>query len=441
MLARASRTTKRSVAGARAPAAPRLVASNHLLARQGDPQPGEAGHQQAFDTFVSGLFATSDPAHLQEVRTACDAPTTPANATLDHNGNRLVVDQRNRTAVMTRIRWRAMDRIHELSEKHGATERTAVDEAGRVAARRLLLDESKPYLTFLKGEIQDPQSRQNRFEHWYDVVQRSVLRVLELLAVEDAQSVGLKPDGTGKTKDELKDVRKIADMGSEPWCGAFASVAMTEAGISPSAVGRAQLDGEGGILSFMAYQDPISRKRIRIGGESMTVRDFHASRNSLRRTQVIANADGSSGFTAPPGAEIVARGAVQVNPGDILLLDNRAGNRPDHVMIATSSDIGAMTKIAGNETATPGGQVASGGSYDIANQPDAISPAAQRDYDTRLSLREKKKAGKAWTAEDQKALDDVEARVAAFEAAHPKQSRIAAVCRFSIVDFEVHDYV
>jgi hypothetical protein len=446
MLERTSRRAEHPAAVARAPSAPQLVPSSHLLARQGDPQPGEAGHQQAFDTFVSGLFAGSDPAHLIEVRTACDAAATPSNATLDYNGNRLVVDQRNRTAVMTRIRWRAMDRIHELSEKHGATERTAADEAGRVAARKLLLDESKPYLDFLKGEIQDPQSRQNRFEHWYDVVQRSVLRVLELLAVEDAQTTGLKPDGTGKTKDELKDVKKIADMGSEPWCGAFASVAMTEAGISPSAVGRAQLDGEGGILSFMAYQDLISKKKIKVGGESMSVRDFHASRNSLRRTQVIANADGSAGFTAPPGAEIVARGAVEVNPGDILLLDNRAGNRPDHVMIATSSDIGAMTKIAGNETATPGGQVASGGNYDIRNQPDAISAADQAKYDKRLSLREKKKAhekdpAKPWTPADETALADVEAKVTAFEAAHPKQSRIAAVCRFSIVDFEVHDYV
>src|SRR4051812_1037027 len=155
MLERTSRTTEQPVAVARAPAPPRLVPSNHLLARQGDPQPSEAGHQQAFDTFVSGLFASSDPAHLLEVRTACDAAATPANATLDYNGNKLVVDQRNRTAVMTRIRWRAMDRIHELSEQHGATERTAVDEAARIAARKLLLDESKPYLSFLKGEIQD----------------------------------------------------------------------------------------------------------------------------------------------------------------------------------------------------------------------------------------------------------------------------------------------
>src|SRR3954471_19548016 len=152
MLERTSRRTERQpVAVARAPAPPQLVPSGHLLARVGDPQPGEAGHQQAFDTFVSGLFASSDPAHLLEVRTACDAAATPANATLDYNGNRLVVDQRNRSAVMTRIRWRAMDRIHELSEKHGATEHTAADEAARVAARKLLLDESKPYLTFLQS--------------------------------------------------------------------------------------------------------------------------------------------------------------------------------------------------------------------------------------------------------------------------------------------------
>jgi len=172
----------------------------------------------------------------------------------------------------------------------------------------------------------------------------------------------------------------------------------------------------------------------------MKVKDFHASRNSMRKTQVIANADGSAGFAALPGAEIVARNAVQVNPGDILLLDNHGGNRPDHVMIATSSDISAMTKIAGNETLIKGGAVAQGGAYDIPHQPDAITPAQQQLYDRRLALKDKTDAGKA-TPEDEKALADVETKIKDFEASHPKQSRIAAVCRFSIVDFEVHDYV
>ena len=312
---------------------------------------------------------------------------------------------------MTRIRWRAMDRIHELSERHGATEHTAADEAGRLAARKLLLDESKPYLDFLKGEVQDPQSKQNRFEHWYDVVQRSVLRVLELLAVEDAQSTGLKADGTGKTRDELaKEQTAIKDMGTKPWCGAFAGLAMAQAGITTAPAAH-QLDGERGILTFMTYGDTVSQKKIKLGDQTMKVKDFHASRNSLRRTQVVANADGSSGFAAPAGAEIVARDAVEVNPGDILLLDNSGGNRPDHVMIATSSDITAMTKIAGNETTQKGGAVAKGGSYDIAHQPDAITPAQQQLYDRRVPLKEKKDAGKT-TPEEDKTLADVEEKIA-----------------------------
>jgi hypothetical protein len=110
------------------------------------------------------------------------------------------------------------------------------------------------------------------------------------------------------------------------------------------------------------------------------------------------------------------------------------------VMIATSSDIGAMTKIAGNETLIKGGAVAQGGAYDIRAQPDAITPAQQQVYERRVTLTDKKKAGKA-TPEEEKELADVEAKITTFEAAHPKQARIAAVCRFSIVDFEVHDYV
>src|SRR4051794_1256917 len=168
MLERASRRTGPPAPPARVERAPLHVASSHLLARVGEPEPGQPGHQEAFDAFVSGLFASSDPVHLAEVRAVCDAAATPANVTLEYNGNKLVVDQRNRTAVLTRIRWRAVGRIQELSEKPGATERTGAGEAARVAARKLLLDEAKPCLPFLQSaDGQDPQSRQFRFEHWY----------------------------------------------------------------------------------------------------------------------------------------------------------------------------------------------------------------------------------------------------------------------------------
>jgi hypothetical protein len=428
-------------------------AGNHAvtrtLARQHHPDGGEPAlakpgeqplHQQQFDAFVAAVCANSEPAALEAARTACDGPAQSGEQTLEFHGHKLMVDQRNRTAVLTRIRWRAMDRIHELSETHGATERGAADEAGREAARTALLDASRPYVNFLKGPVQDPQSSHDRFQHWYDAVQNSVQRVLQLQVVEEARRAGLKEDGAGKTRGEMEG--EVGRIGDKAWCGAFAGYAAHQAGVGPSA-GPAQLDGERGILEFMNYADTISKKKIRDGDRTVSVRDYHASRNSLRRIQVISNEGGRPGFTAA-GGQAVSREDVQVNPGDILLLDNLHGLRPDHVMLATSSDIGAMSRIAGNEVDKPG-RVASGGARDIRHQPDSITPEQQRPYDRQVELtnlqERAKKDPSLWTPAHEAELAEVQRKIADFERTHPKQSRIAAVCRFSIVDFETHDYV
>jgi hypothetical protein len=403
-------------------------------------KPGEQPlHQQQFDAFVAAVCANSDPAALGAARTACDGPAQSGEQTLEYGGRKLIVDQRNRTAVLTRIRWRAMDRIHELSETHAATERGAADEAGRDAARTALLTAAKPYIAFLEGPVQDPQSAQDRFQHWYDAVQNSVQRVLQLQVVEEARKAGLKADGTGKTRSEMES--EVGRLKDAAWCGAFADYAIHHAGVGPAAA-PGQLDGERGILAFMNYEDPISKKKIRDGDRTVSVKDYHASRNSLRRIQVVSNEGNRPGFTTA-GGQAVSKSDVQVNPGDILLLDNLHGLRPDHVMLATSSDIGAMSRIAGNEGNTPG-QVASGGAFDIRHQPDSITPEQQRPYDRKVELTNRKEAAKKdpgkWTDAHERELAEVTKQIADFERTHPKQSRIAAVCRFSIVDFETHEY-
>jgi hypothetical protein len=405
-------------------------------------RPGEQPlHQQQFDAFVAAVCANSEPAALEAARTASDGPAQSGEQTLEYGGRRLIVDQRNRTAVLTRIRWRAMDRIHELSERHGATEQGAADEAAREAARTALLDASRPYIDLLKRPIQDPQSSHDRFQHWYDAVQNSVQRVLQLQVVEEARRAGLKEHDVGKTRAEMEP--EIARIQGNAWCGAFASYAVHQAGVGPSA-GPAKLDGERGILEFMNYADAMSKKKIRDGDRTISVKDYHASRNSLRRIQVISNEGGRPGFTTA-GGQAVSRDDVQVNPGDILLLDNLGGLRPDHVMLATSSDIGAMTRIAGNEGSTPGQVAAGGDGRDIRHQPDSITPEQQRPYDRKVELTNLQEAAKKdpskWTEAHERELAEVKKQIADFERTHPKQSRIAAVCRFSIVDFETHDYV
>ena len=396
-----------------APAPPQLVPSEPPARPPGRPatRRGPATSRRSTRSCPGCSRAAT-----RRICTPCAPPATRRDAgerTLDYNGNRLVVDQRNRTAVMTRIRWRAMDRIHELSEQHGATERTAADEAGRVAARKPLLDESKPYLDFLKGEIKDPQSRQNRFEHWYDAVQRSVLRVLELLAVADAQGTGLKADGTGKTQGRArKEQTAIKDMGSEPWCGAFAERRDDPGGDHPA--GRRRSPARRRARDPHASWTTATRSRrarSRLGGESLKVHDFHAvaqlaaqdagdrQRRRLRRLRRPTRRASSS--PAAPSR------STRRHPAARQPRRQPARPRDDRDL----ADIGAMTKIAGNETAMPGRR-GRHGRHLRHPQP------ARRDHRRRtaqlrhagLGATEKKEAGKSWTPEDEKALADVEAR-------------------------------
>ena len=182
--------------------------------------------------------------------------------------------------------------------------------------------------------------------------------------------------------------------------------------------------------------------------QTLTVREFHASRNSLRKTQVIANADGSVGFAARRARVSVARDAVEVNPGDILLLDNRgrqpARPRHDRDVVRHRRDVPDRGERGGRRRegrGRLGRRVRHPQPAGLDHPRTSSSPTTRR-----LRLSDRKEAHKAnpskpWTDADEQELTEVNATITEFERTHPKQKRIAAVCRFSIVDFEQHDYV
>jgi hypothetical protein len=447
-------------------AAGNRAAMRHVLARQPAPaqetlpQPGEAGHQAAFDAFVNEMNApgATDEEMVKRVhsmRQIVDVELTDGGTTtlrLPHNA--LIVDRRNLTAVMTRLRWRAMDRIHEHVTKYRERELAATSDAARADVRAELAATVKSFIEYLQGKINDPESAQNRYEHWYDAVQASVLFALQARAVTEAQATGLKSDGAGKTRGELE--AEVGRMGEQAWCGAFANYAYRRIGLDQAAV-TSQLDGEGGVLTFMAYADAVSKnKKIVVGDRKLGVEEYHRERRSKRRIQIIANRPDEHGNVRPgftaPGAEYVQVEAVDIRPGDILLLDNARGWRPDHIMIATAYDPATrrVSKIAGNEVDKPG-RVGTG-TFDMSSQPDTISAEQHRLYETAAKLKEqrekftKENPGASWSEAGK--LTQVESDIAAYERAHPelfnapgsKRSRIAAVCRFSIVDLETHPY-
>lgn len=421
-----------------------------LLARE-PAKPGEPGHEGEWKAFVEAL--------MLEVNKAGDVETAQAltdwrakldvavegTTTLTVGKRQLVVDRRNLTSILTRLRWRAMDRINDAR----TAKKTALDAAttpeARDKVRAELMTAVRPYIDFLQGPVNDPASKADRFSHWNPVIQDSVLVVLQQRIVDEARGTGLNADGSGKPRGDLD--AQLEDIGKkDAWCGAFAALAFKLAGVTS---GKGQLIGEGGILSFFNYADPESKSRfIMDGGERIPLEEYHDWRRHSRRSiQVVANRPGAAGGFSSPGAKVVQAEDLDVRPGDILLLDNTGGNRPDHVMIATDYDAAAhkTSKIAGNEVDNPG-RVATGTGFDVASQPGAIPADKHNLYVRKKALLDDKKK-RALSDAEAKELEKVEQDIAEFEkspaffAGGKKVSRIAAVCRLSIVDFETHDYV
>ena len=245
----------------------------------------------------------------------------------------LIVDGRNLTALMTRIRWRAMDRIHELLREGTSTRDPAVQS----------------YVRFLFGEeggaIKDPASAEARLEHWYSDVSTSVLAAVQQRV---AAAAGASVDSTGKADadtarknignrwDETNEIdpktgrKKLVDSGEQAnWCGAFAALMYNRAG--GNAANMAALGGEGSLRSLFDYKP--ARNMI-VEGKPVDVQTYHGSRGSLRT--VIAFTDDSR---------------IDLIPGDIVLLDNARGLNPDHIQVCESYDAhtGRLVTVGGNE--------------------------------------------------------------------------------------------
>lgn len=457
-------------------AATRVLAQRRaVLARQEKPpdalpQPDRGPeHQKAFDAFVdemntgaTGADAAANVKRLQDMRAIVDVDIAASSTvTLTLPGHQLVVDRRNQTAVMTRLRWRAMDLIHDQVEAvltGQADPAKPLDEGQRAALRASLGAKVKPYLDYLRGEIKNPESKANRFEHWRAAVTASTLYALQALAAESAQAIGTKPDGSFMTRADLE--KDLSRMGDKAWCGAFANLALRHAGLLGKGVGFGQLDHERGIVDLMTYADAGSGQDIVVGDRKVAVEEYHAERGSKRRIQVITDQttpEQIKGLAfAPAKAEFVPVGKVEIHPGDILLLDRDAGGRPDHIMMASDYDAKThkVSKIAGNEVSKEG-QVNTG-TWDISAQPDQIAKADHdRLYEPAARLKEARALhdsnaatkGTPWA--DAEKLKTIQGQIAAFEGAHPefyeatgkKRARLAAVCSFSVVDFETHPYV
>ena len=121
--------------------------------------------------------------------------------------------------------------------------------------------------------------------------------------------------------------------GNDAWCGAFAFSNVRQAGANPFLAQYIQ--GEGGIVSLGQYGYD---HWISVNGGWEKVEKYHKEmRNSPR-----------SYLELPAKVENFN---LDIQPGDLVLLDNRWGTRGDHIMMVKSYDktTGHLEKVAGNE--------------------------------------------------------------------------------------------
>jgi hypothetical protein len=269
---------------------------------------------------------------------------------------------------------------------------------------------SKPYLDELRAAPYP-----NRFEYRdRRDIEDDLRALIQLEAVglaeeEYAQQNAARPDPMHPDKTLPNAEARARSGGSLPgndaWCGAFAFSNARQAGANPFLAQYIQ--GEAGIVGLgqYAYDHWIS-----VDGAWMKVETYHKTvRNSPRSYKELP-------------AE-VKDFDLDIQPGDLVLLDNRWGTRGDHIMMVKSYDktTGHLEKVAGNEGANHPINV---GGYDLGANPapnDATPPKELQKPVHDMSEDEKK-------------------QLADFQAKHPKNVRIHGRFRWSLVDFETHQY-
>ena len=386
------------------------------IARQpaGDPA-GDAG-QTAPTAAQIGVWAAAqdDWGVLEESRALVEdgqvnaVVRLPGNAPMD-----VTVTAEARNAIRREVRHRLMRMVYEwrlplvqeLAETHAPSSRLDVQAKLRQTVSGIL-----GALRRAKG---DPGER---FEYPANAadgqtVIDAVLAALQLDGEGAAESALAAQDGDKAHSDAMKAVG-WTDSSTE-WCGAFAYSQMATAGLQvPSgAIGANPLTATGppqagNLDGWFQYVPPLE---IKAGESWETVEAYHVTRGSKRHYQVLpasgavyaaqtAQFEGKSSR----GGQAQDLSQVDIQPGDIVVKDTTKGTFADHITTCRSYDpsTGTLLTVGGNEgDAHP---VHGGAPIDLNKNPEPST-----------------------VAEGTQKGD---------------KERVYAVGRFSIVDFETHEY-
>ncbi len=231
---------------------------------------------------------------------------------------------------------------------------------GRIKAQLAMLEVLSPLLDKAAAFPAD-----TRYEHPDRQIQDDVLAAVQLRAAMQAHSrLG--------DKNAEAEARKQSGLAKGQWCGAFAYAHASGAGLDSDFAGDAMSTGPNqGLDNLFGYKDP--RRWIWTGAEWKNTHEYHNDRGSVRHfTLVPANPSPSS---------------LDIRPGDVVLKDNYRGTFADHITTCAAYDpsTGMLTTIGGNEGSnTPGGAGVGEGTMNIGANPTPQDDQALKGKPTRI---------------------------------------------------------
>jgi len=287
------------------------------------------------------------------------------------------------------------DSFHDRLDaaRHASAGAAANQALGNV--EQLEVDMNTQCGPYLEGLIHgDPQ---NRYLHHDHDITTKVFSAVRL------RSARLGVSQLGHREDAERDARSTAHLPQGEWCGAFAYTQAAHGGGLAGAWAENMMH-ERAIRHALNYE--TATKWIFAEGTWHPIRAYHIQRGSERHYLPVL-----------PGQPV-----PEVEPGDIVLKDNRGGVDPDHITTAITSDGGHIQTIGGNE-----------GGNDPAQRAAYERGVARTDGSIDLRTQE---------GPNDNRLRDAQGRFidGSNDDHHHKNSRVHGIGRWSIVDYEEHTY-
>jgi hypothetical protein len=323
----------------------------------------------------------------------------------------VVVSADARDAVRREIRHRLMEIICLVWFSYGNEVADAHKGADPVNALVAIQDKLRVKLEPIHKALRDGKPQEERFEYpgttdRDQAIRDAAIAVAQLIALSGAE--GARSDPT-KAHDDAK--AAVPGLGEADWCGAFAFMEHQKGGlVLPSAIiGTNPLIWTGpekqgiGIDEFCQYRPALE---IKVGDTWRNLSDYHRERGSERKFQVLPA--GGADFDADTqtweggrtrGGQIGSLDALDVQPGDLVMIDRAKGTFGDHIAMCRAYDQAThkLWTIGGNE-----------------GQPHPVN------------------VSRAWELDKNPAPSKVDA--------DGKPSRVYAIARLSLVDYEPHTY-